>query len=115
MHILRVFNIPALLLESDNLQGKNVSFFLPRHTIMEALVVVGLVNNIIRIIDFSGKLLSSSKEIYRSSSGVLAAYANVETQTTHLVLLNNKTKDCKSATVLAAKLPCMIDTSDERS
>lgn len=65
---------------------------------MEALVIVGLVSNIIQIVDFSSKLLSVSKEIYRSSSGGLAAYADLETATTHLVSLNNKIKDSITVT-----------------
>lgn len=87
-----------MLVGYDSLRRSDAGFFLPRHTAMEALVVVGLVSNIIQIVDVSSKLLLSSKEIYRSSSGVLTEYADIETAATHLVSLNNKIKDSISAT-----------------
>jgi hypothetical protein len=64
----------------------------------EALVAIGLVSNVVQIIDFSGKLLSSSRELYRSSVGALAANVDIETAATHLALLNNKITDSTSTT-----------------
>jgi chromosomal replication initiation ATPase DnaA len=60
---------------------------------METLAIISLVGNVIQFVDFSGKLISKSTELYRSNEGVLVENIDVETATTHLVLLNNKIKD----------------------
>ena len=60
---------------------------------MEPLAVIGLVGNIVQFVDFSGRLVSKSAEIYRSSEGTLAENINIEAATEHLVLLNRKLKD----------------------
>jgi hypothetical protein len=60
---------------------------------METLAIVSLVGNVIQFVDFSGKLIAKSTELYRSNEGTLAENIDVETATNHLVLLNNKIKD----------------------
>lgn len=65
---------------------------------MEALVVIGLVGNIVQFVDFSGKLISKSTELYRSSEGALTENIDIETVTNHLVLLNSKLKSTANNT-----------------
>jgi hypothetical protein len=65
---------------------------------METLAIIGLVGNIVQFVDFSGKLISKSTELYRSSEGALAEYIDIETITNHLVLLNSKLKDAAITT-----------------
>lgn len=57
---------------------------------MEPLTIIGLVGTIVQFVDFSGKLISKSTELYRSGEGALAENIDTETATTHLVLLNSK-------------------------
>jgi hypothetical protein len=45
---------------------------------MEALAAVGLVSGIFQIIDFSGKLIFRSKDIYSSANGSLNLYNDLE-------------------------------------
>ena len=65
---------------------------------METLAIIGLVGNIVQFVDFSGKLISKSAELYQSSEGALAENIDIETATKHLLLLNKKLKDASSAT-----------------
>jgi len=65
---------------------------------METLAIIGIVGNIVQFVDFSGKLISKSTELYRSSEGALAENIDTETITNHLVLLNNKLKGAATAT-----------------
>jgi hypothetical protein len=65
---------------------------------METLAIIGLVGNIVQFVDFSGKLISKSAELYRSTEGALAENIDIETATNHLVQLNNKLKDTAGAT-----------------
>ncbi len=65
---------------------------------METLAIIGLVGNIVQFLDFSGKLISKSIQLYQSSDGALAGNTNIETATSHLSLLNNKLKDAAAAT-----------------
>jgi hypothetical protein len=65
---------------------------------MEALAIIGLVGNIVQFVDFSGKLISKSTELYRSSEGALAENIDTETATNHLILLNSKLKNAATAT-----------------
>jgi hypothetical protein len=65
---------------------------------METLAIIGLVGNVVQFVDFSGKLISKSTELYRSSEGALAEHIDIETATNHLVLLNRKLKDAASTT-----------------
>jgi tetratricopeptide (TPR) repeat protein len=65
---------------------------------METLAVIGLVGNIVQFVDFSGKLVSKSAELYRSSEGALAENSDIETAINHLVLINNKLKDAATTT-----------------
>jgi hypothetical protein len=60
---------------------------------MEVLAAVGLAGNIVQFIDFSGKLLANSTQLYRSGEYALAENVHFETVTNDLVLLNNKLKD----------------------
>jgi hypothetical protein len=65
---------------------------------METLAIIGLVGNIVQFVDFSGKLISKSTELYRSSEGALAEHIDIETAINHLVLLNSKLKDAATTT-----------------
>jgi cysteinyl-tRNA synthetase len=65
---------------------------------MDPLTIIGLVGNIVQFVDFSGKLISKSTELYQSSEGALAENINTETVTNHLVLLNNKLKNAATST-----------------
>jgi hypothetical protein len=60
---------------------------------MEALAVIGLVANIIQFVDFSGKLIAKSTELYHSHDGALAENVDIETTTKHLTVLIQKLKD----------------------
>jgi Fibronectin type III-like domain len=52
---------------------------------METLAIVGLIGNVVQFVDFSGKLIAKSTELYRSSEGALAENIDVETATNHLL------------------------------
>src|SRR5438046_1375051 len=65
---------------------------------METLAVIGLIGNIVQFIDFSGKLISNSSQLYKSSKGALPDNIDTETATNHLVLLNRKLKDAATST-----------------
>ncbi|XTI95124.1 hypothetical protein V2W45_1503335 [Cenococcum geophilum] len=65
---------------------------------METLAIIGLVGNIVQFIDFSGKLISKSTKLHRSSEGALAENIDTETATNHLVLLNSKLRTTATAT-----------------
>ncbi|KAI9853263.1 MAG: hypothetical protein M1824_001460, partial [Vezdaea acicularis] len=69
---------------------------------MEALAIIGLVGNIVQFIDFSGKLISKSTELYRSSEGALAENIDIETITKHLLTLNKSLEDTTNASSDAA-------------
>jgi hypothetical protein len=65
---------------------------------METLPIIGLVGNVVQFVDFGGKLIEKSTELYRSSEGALAGNIDVETATNHLLLHSNKLKDAASTT-----------------
>jgi molecular chaperone GrpE (heat shock protein) len=65
---------------------------------METLATIGLVGNIVQFVDFSGKLISKSSQLYRSGKGALAENVDTETAAKDLVLLNNKLKDAATIT-----------------
>lgn len=58
---------------------------------METLAAVGLAGNIVQFVDFSGKLISKSKQLYHH--GTLDENVDIETATKHLVVLNKKFKE----------------------
>jgi hypothetical protein len=60
---------------------------------METLAIISLVGNVVQFVDFSGKLIAKSTELYRSNEGALAENIDAETATNYLVLLSNKIKD----------------------
>ncbi|KAF2183820.1 hypothetical protein K469DRAFT_710189 [Zopfia rhizophila CBS 207.26] len=64
---------------------------------METLAIISLIGNVVQFVDFSGKLIAKSTELYRSSEGALAENIDTETATNHLLLLNNKIKDAATA------------------
>lgn len=66
---------------------------------MDPLTIIGLVGNIVQLVDFSGKLISKSTELYQSSEGALAENIYTETVTNHLDLLNNKLKNARTPTL----------------
>lgn len=65
---------------------------------METPAIIGLVGNIVQFVDFSGKLISKSTELYRSSEGALAENIDIEKATNHLVLLNSKLQNAATTT-----------------
>ena len=60
---------------------------------MEALAAIGLVGNIVQFVDFSGKLISKSAQLYYSYDGALQENIDIENAAKHLLLLNKKLKD----------------------
>ena len=60
---------------------------------MEALAAIGLVGNIVQFVDFSGRLIAESIELYHSYDGALAENVDIETATKHLAVLIKKLKD----------------------
>jgi hypothetical protein len=60
---------------------------------MEALAAIGLAGNIVQFVDFSGRLISESIELYHSYDGALAENVDIETATKHLVVLIKRLKD----------------------
>jgi hypothetical protein len=87
-----------LVLETTNIVNSLPFLLYPGDVRMEALAIIGLVGNIVQFVDFSGKLISKSTELYRSSEGALAENIDIEMATNHLVLLNSKLKDAAAAT-----------------
>ncbi|RYP78486.1 hypothetical protein DL771_000439 [Monosporascus sp. 5C6A] len=65
---------------------------------METLAIIGLIGNVVQFIDFSGKLIAKSTELYQSNEGAIAENIEAETATNHLMLLNNKIKDAAITT-----------------
>jgi arginyl-tRNA synthetase len=65
---------------------------------MDALAIIGLVGNVVQFIDFGGKLIAKSTELYQSSEGALAENIDIETTINHLVLLTSKLKDTATTT-----------------
>ncbi|KAH0543424.1 hypothetical protein FGG08_002282 [Glutinoglossum americanum] len=57
---------------------------------METLAALGLVGNIVQFVDFGGKLISKSIQLYQFSDGTLVESIDTGTATNHLVLLNGK-------------------------
>ncbi|KAI9854448.1 MAG: hypothetical protein M1813_001242 [Trichoglossum hirsutum] len=89
---------------------------------MEALAVIGLVGNIVQFVDFGGKLIAKSVQLYQSSDGVLTENIDTETATNHLIRLNNKLENaanttgdkalealCESCSAVAAELLIALD------
>jgi urease accessory protein UreF len=89
---------------------------------METLAIIGIVGNIVQFVDFTGKLISKSTELYRSSEGALAENIDTKTATNHLVLLNSKLQNaattagdsaleslCKSCGTAADELLAALD------
>jgi hypothetical protein len=89
---------------------------------MEAFAIIGLVGNIVQFVDFSGRLISKSTELYRSGEGALAENVDTETAANHLVRLNSKLTNaatatgdstlenlCKSCNTAAEKLLAALD------
>jgi hypothetical protein len=83
---------------------------------MEVLSIIGLVGNIVQFVDFSSKLIAKTTKLYRSNEDALAENIDVETATSHLVLLNNKIKDAATITsddVLRRLCESCKSTADE--
>ena len=60
---------------------------------MEILAAVGLIENIVRIVNLSGKLISKSIELCRSSKGALGENIKTEIATKHLLMFSKKLED----------------------
>ena len=95
---------------------------------MEVLAAVGLAGNIVQFIDFSGKLLAKSAQLYRSGKCALAENIDFETATNDLALLNKKLKDgatgtgdkaleslCLSCNTVADELLAALNKLDRKS
>ena len=65
---------------------------------MEILAAIGLAGNIVQFVDFSGKLVTKTAEIYRSGTGALVENIDIETATNDLVLLSTKLHDSANST-----------------
>jgi hypothetical protein len=65
---------------------------------METLAIIALVGNIVQFVDFTGKLILKSTELYQSGEGTFAENVDTETATNHLALLNNQLKDAAAIT-----------------
>lgn len=89
---------------------------------METLAIIALVGNIVQFVNFTGKLILKSTELYQSSEGAFAENIDTDTATNHLVLLNNQLKDdaaitgdgtleslCKSCGTAADELLAALD------
>ena len=57
---------------------------------MEILATIGLAGNILQFVDFSGKVISNSKQLYSSVDGILIENADIERITKDLKALNAK-------------------------
>lgn len=80
---------------------------------MEALAVVGLVGTIVQFVDFGGKLISKSIQLY--NDGVLTENVDIETVTNDLVALNKKLKDdgiVGDGTLQSLSLSCQNAAND---
>ncbi len=89
---------------------------------MESLAAVGLAANIIQFVDFSGKLILKTAEIYKSGSGALVENVDIETATKDLTGLSAKLHDsinpagdtvlrelCQSCDTVAKELLSALD------
>jgi hypothetical protein len=57
---------------------------------MEALAAVGLVGNILQLLDFSLKIVSKSQKLYRSGKAAVPENVDSEAISQHLLSLHNK-------------------------
>jgi len=64
----------------------------------EAIAVLGLVGNIVQVVDFSWRLIAKSKEAYNSGSSALEGGPIIEAATADLKLLNSKLQEDASLT-----------------
>jgi hypothetical protein len=84
---------------------------------MDPLTSLGLVASLVQLVDFSGKIVSCSTQLYESSTGALADNVAIKAVLDHLILLNDKVKKsgtstgdpvlenlCKSCSVVAVEL-----------
>jgi len=84
---------------------------------MEIVAAIGLAGNIIQFVDFCGKLISKTAEIYKSGAGALVENVDIETATDDLALLSTTLQDsansaddtalrelCQSCNIVAKKL-----------
>ena len=60
---------------------------------MDPVTIVGLIAAIVQFVDFSSELVSSSTEIYRSTSGALQRNVHLEQTTRDLIQLNDNITD----------------------
>jgi hypothetical protein len=89
---------------------------------MEVLAAIGLAGTIIQFVDFSGKLVSKTAEIYKSGAGALIENIDIETATNNLILLSTNLhasadsasgtalgKLCQSCGAVVQQLPSALD------
>jgi hypothetical protein len=60
---------------------------------MEVLAAIGVAGNIVQFVDFGGKLISKTAEIYKSGTGALIENVDIETATNDLIRLTTKLQD----------------------
>jgi protein-arginine kinase activator protein McsA len=64
---------------------------------MEPLAIIALVGNVVQFVEFSGRLIAKSTELYRSSEGALAENIDAETAASHLVLISDNIQTTASS------------------
>ena len=65
---------------------------------METLAAISLVGSIVQFMDFVGKLISNSAQLYDSGKDVLPENAEIDTVVNHLTGLNGRIKDAATST-----------------
>jgi hypothetical protein len=72
---------------------------------MDPLSILSLAGNIVQFVDFGHKLLSDSRQLYKSSTGTLETHVQLELVTSDLQALILKLRQTKLLTDSAAPLP----------
>lgn len=70
-----------------------ISFALSRTSKMDPLTALGLGANILQFIDFSYRIIGSAREIGESKGNTTVDFADLETVTQTLILLNSRVTD----------------------
>lgn len=80
---------------------------------MDPLTAIGLAGNVVQFVDFCGKLVSKSVEIYRSREGVLREIIDIETATKDLAQLNDQNSIVTADEALERLCKSCIAVADE--
>jgi hypothetical protein len=57
---------------------------------MDPLTALGLASNVIQVVDFSIKIVSKGRQIYKSADGALVETVDLEAVTTNFTIINEK-------------------------